>query len=666
MPSQEDDLREEHTDDNDSTSDLSLEDALKMFGAARKYVDTGLRNKWDRYYKVYKGQRVIRNYEGIADPVIREAHTIIETLVSNLAGGLPKFHYRATNEEQSKDTDVLNGMLDYYMLKNKMGLKNQEWVREMLLYGTAVLHIGWEDGAPLIENIPLRDFFVDPTATSLDNARYAGHTYLASKAELKDQLIYDADSDSMVPRYKNLDNIGVDTDNNGNGATDGNTTMDKIFKDALNASTLGEKATEDQVFVIRMYDLTSNRIVEIGNNKEFIFYEETWCKRDEQTINNVVEVEDPQGLPQQIEVPQKLDEIEPFLPYAVLRDYVDTSLFYAEGEMDLLENDAELLNDYEAMDIDNNAYQNTPMYWVDPQFADLAPEIETIPGAVYPIPRNAMGALERPQLSQDLEEKKQAVLTRMRRATAADDAVQGVSQATSRTTATEVSSQLQQANVRLGTKTSNLESEGYAQLGSVIFKFIQIFVTKRTAIRIVGKQGIYFKDYDPFEFNGEYEAYVELDQTLNAHKQEVGMKMNQVFQLFVGDPNFNQVEVKRWMAQFIDPDLTDDKFNGMLAPPQPPKPQEENIVSVSYKDLEPWGRMQVQKELGWQPDPSLEGDMHNRMLEQANIGADHADPATRADGTVVPGLEHLQQSPTPAAPPEGMESAAPAPGPHGA
>jgi hypothetical protein len=45
------------------------------------------------------------------------------------------------------------------------------------------------------------------------------------------------------------------------------------------------------------------------------------------------------------------------------------------------------------MQVDNNAYQNTPMYWIDPQFADLAPEIETIPGAVYPIPRNALGAL---------------------------------------------------------------------------------------------------------------------------------------------------------------------------------------------------------------------------------------------------------------------------------
>lgn len=652
-PSKGDELKEEHIELLEQTGELTLQDALQMYDDARTYVDTGLRVKWDNYFRVYRGERVIRNYEGIADPVIRESHTIIETLVANIASGNPKFHFRQTLEEQAADTEILNGMLDYYLIVNQMELKNQEWVRDMLLYGTGILHVSWVEGKPFIENIPLRDFFIDPTATGLvktiSPARYAGHAYLADRKDLESRQIYSAEEDKMVPFYKNLDTVGFDTDHKGGAATSGNKTMDKAFKDMFNTSTLGDEAAKRQIHVIRLYDLQTGKMVEIGNRKDFIYYADTWCQRKEQTDTVTVDVGG-----EQIQIERKLDEISAFLPYAALRDYVDTSLFYADGEMSLLINDAELLNDYEAMEIDNNAYQNTPMYWVDPQFADLAPEIETIPGAVYPIPRNAMGALERPQLTQDLDQKKQGILDRMRRATAADEAIQGVSQDKSRTTATEVQSQITQSQTRFSTKISNLQSEGYAQLGEVIFKLIQIFVTRKTAVRIVGPQGVHFKDFDPYEYNGEYEAYTELDSTINQRKQEVGMKMNQVFQLFTGDPSFNNVEVKRWMAQFIDPDLTDDKFNAMLAPPQPPKPQEENIVSVSYKDLEPWGRVQVQKELGWDPDPSLEGDMHNRMLSQAVEGADLMDPATTKDGNVVPGLEHHQTSPQPAMPPEGM------------
>lgn len=629
-----------------------------MFDSAKSYADSGWRHKWDQYFKVYSGERVIRNYDGIADPVIRESHTIIETLVSNLASGDPSFHFVKTMEEQADDTEVLNSMLDYYMKVNQMGLKNQQWVRDMLLYGTGVLHIGWRDGKIFIENIPLRDFFVDPTSTGMSQtmnpARYAGHAYLADKKQLEREQIYDADEDEMVKRFKNLDKIGFDKDNAGGGSEGDNATMDKVFKDAFSGSTLGDKAKDEQVYIIRLYDLYTGRVYEVGNRKEFIYNEPTWCQREE--IEEEVEVEFEGEV---IPTKRTLDEIKPFLPYAVLRDYIDTSQFYGVGEMSLLINDAELLNDYEAMDVDNNAYQNTPMYWVDPQFADLAPEIETIPGAVYPIPRNAMGALERPQLSNDLEMKKMNIMARMRRATAADEAAQGVSQSKSRTTATEVQSQLTQFQVRLSTKITNLESEGYAQLGSIVFKFIQIFVTRSRAARIVGKRGVYFKDFDPYEFNGEYEAHVELDTTIQSNKQEVGMRMNQVFQLFVNDPNFNQVEIKRWMAQFIDPDLTDDKFNEMIAPPAPPKDDTQDFVNVSYKDLEPWAKFQWQKNVGWEPDPQLMGEMQNKMIRQATEGADLMDPATTAGGEMVPGMESVLAGGAP----EGMPSPNPSPMP---
>lgn len=651
---------EQHTDVADAEGRLTLEQALKMYDDAKKYVDTGHRTNWDNYFKVYKGKRVIRNYEGVSDPVIRESHTIIETLVANIAGGNPKFHFVQTNEEQSKDTEVLNEMLDYYMICNQMGLKNQEWVRDMLLYGTGVLGVEWRKGKPFIFNIPLRDFFVDPTCTglvqTLTPARYAGFEYLQDKNVLKREKVYDAEKDEWVDRYKNLDTIGYDTAKGKD--TGDNKGMDKAFKDMFAGSTLGDEATKSQVHIIKLHDLMTGRIYEIGNRKQFIYDEETWCKREE--MERMVEVDGPDGAV--IEVKQKLDAIEPFLPFAVLRDYIDSSQFYAEGEMALLIYDAELLNDYEAMQVDNNAYQNTPMYWIDPQFADLAPEIETIPGAVYPIPRNAMGALERPQLSGDLDNKQERIMQRMRRATAADESVQGGSTGNSRTTATEVSTQLQQAQMRFATKIQNLENEGYAQLSLIIFKLVQIFVTKKSAMRIVGKKGVFFKDFDPWEYNGEWEAHAQLDTTLKQKQMEVGQKDNQVYEILTDDPHaiFNPVEIKRWMLQKIDPTLSDEAFNKLLAPPQQPKEDVKDVAVINYKDASPFTRSQMELKAGYTPDPQHAAEAQMDMMEMASRGADIMHPATDSNNNMLPGVEQTLTPPEAAAPaqaPDGLQPA---------
>jgi hypothetical protein len=608
-----------------------------MFEDSKKYVDTGHRTNWDKYFKVYKGQRVSRNYEGIADPVIRESHTIIETLVANIASGYPKFSFVTTNEEQSKDTEVLNEMMDYYMECNEMALKNQEWVREMLLYGTGILGVEWREGEPFIFNIPLRDFFFDPTSTgmvqTLNPARYAGYEYLADKEMLKREKIYDAEKNAWVSRYNHLDDLGPTEKKGGANGAKG---MDKDFKDMFAKSTLGEKATENQIHVIKLYDLSTGRLVEIGNKKEFIYNRPTWCQRKEETRAVWLEVD---GV--EVRSSQKLDEIKPFLPFCILRDYIDSSQFLGSGEMELLVDDAELLNDYEAMQVDNNAYQNTPMYWIDPQFADLAPEIETIPGAVYPIPRNAMGALERPQLTGDLDQKQDRILQRMRRATAADEVIQGTNTAGSRTTATEVSTTLQQAQTRFSTKISNLESEGYAQLALLIFKMVQIFVTKKTAIRIVGKMGVVFKDFDPWEYNGKWQAHAQLDTTIKQNQVEVGLKDQSVYESLKDNSAINQVELARWWVKKKDPTVTDEMFNSWILPPAPKEEDVKDMVVMQYKDLEPWARYQAQIKAGFTPDESLLGDMRNRMMRQAVEGADLENPTTDSSGALIPGMDSV-------------------------
>lgn len=619
---------------------LSLDNLVKLYDDAKKYVDNGYRDKWDNCYYVYNGKRIFENYvSSTAHVQIREAHTIVETLVSNIAGGDTSFVFVPTNEEQAKDTDVLTDVVQYWIKCNKGEIKIQEWVRDMVMYGTGIMGVEWQEGKPFIFNIPIRDFFIDPTSTVLtggvNSARYAGYESLMDKDELKSVKIFDAEKNKWVSKYSNLDKIGYDVNakNGGNGDTG---SMDKVFKDMFKGSALGDKATEHQVHVIKLYHLPTGMLYEIGNKKQIIYAAPMWTQRGESSKKIMVEVN---GQP--VESTIKLKEIKPFLPFVALRNYIESSQFYGNGDLELILEDNELLNDYEAIQIDNNAYQNTPMYWIDPAFADMIAEIETIAGAVYPIPRNAFGVLERPQLTNDVRQKQEDIMQRMRRATAADEAVQGGSVGNSRTTATEVSTQITQAQLRFSTKVKNLEVEGFGDLGCMLLKVAQIFLTKETAIRIVGKEGVSFKDYDPYEYDGDFECNVSLSTTQKKKLMESGQKDNQIYLILSQDPQgvFNPIEIKRWMIQKIDPDLSDAEFNKLLAPPKEPQEDVRDQSFINYKDAPPHTKAQLEMKAGLQPDPIHEIMAKKQLTEIASEMADLNNPMTDTQGRPLPGIQ---------------------------
>ncbi len=663
-----DDKPQEQNESQDIDQTLpfpTLVEAKQMFATAKRYTDLNFRQLWDDCYAVYKRRRVMRHYEGISDPVIPESFTIIETLVAQIAGGDLDWHFTRTSEEQPENPEVLNGAVNYYTSSNQMGLVTQEWVREMLLYGTAILHTSWRDGKPFIENIPLRDFFVDPNARAMTLsgrpiARYAGHLYLASKNVLKNTMIYNSTEDKMVPKYKNLDDVGIFQPNDPSGW---GKFMDKFYKDMFQGSPLGDDATHNQVLVCVLYDLDSGSVTEMGNFNQIIYQDNIQYQREEKTRN--VSALDSDG--NETEIPQVLDEIEPFMPYAVLRDYVDTSLFYGEGEMAVLLDRAEMLNDLEAMDTDNIAYQNTPMFQIDPQFADLAPEIETIPGAIYPIPKGALTPIPIPELANDLDTKKDRVMATMRSTTAADEAVQGISQNKGRTTATEVSTEIGQAQNRFSTKIKNIEQEGFAQLGSILYKMMQIFLPEATSVRVGTPLGTTFKTYDPWEFTGEWEPTVQLETTSQQKALEVGQKMNQLYQTLANSPVYDPIEVQRFIVQHVDPEMTDEQFNALLNQ-QPPGPtlEEQKLtadgqraelaglaVLYTYPGTTPFIRAQIETIFHMQPDPVHEEEEKHNAIKMGAEQADLMNPHSTADNKPEPASTALLNPPTPPTPPSG-------------
>lgn len=531
------------------------------FNKARDYIKAHYQEVWSDAFKSYNGIRTRRGYEGTADEFVPETFSIVESLKASIAGTKPKFKYLPLSEEQEQDTTVLNALVDYYWSVNNMTEKLLNWVGDMIIYGNGIFYVTWDGTKPLIQHIPLSDFFVDPAATHMNRPeepgypRYAGYRYLTSLEQLKQEKVPDVETGELVPKYKNLDNVEV-----WNGEDD---QMDKDRKEQYLGSTMGKDAYKDQVEVIVYY--TRRKKVMLANRTTLIFDEANPYHKDEYEVDTVVEV-----AGQQIPGKKTIKEIQGFLPFAILRNYVDSNLFFARGDVEVILPSQEALNDTASQKRDNVAYALNNMWQIDPRFKHLAEQIESVPGAVFPIPKGALTPIEKDDVSPAADTEIERLRQQMRNATAADAAVQGVAQKFSRTTATEVQAQLNQASTRFTTKVQNLEDEGFAQLARIIYKMIQIFVDQDLAVRVIGKDGIEWKTYSVGTYADEYEPRVVLESTANAENAALVQSLQTAAAFSINNPLVNQAAFLRQMYEALFPKMSDDDINEMLTPPAPP------------------------------------------------------------------------------------------------
>ena len=528
----------------------------KDFKNARDYIKKFKQNIWDDCWSAYNNIRTKRGYDGVADDFIPETFTIVESIKANIAGGKPKFNFIPIREEQNQETEVINDLVDFYWDQNNMTEKVQDWVQDMLVYGNGIMMVSWEGDMPHMTNIPLRDFFVDPTATHMNRPgtpgypKYAGYRFLTTVEELKNRKIVDPETGDMKLLYQNLDDIGELNEDD---------PTDKTVKEKLLGSTLPDK--KGQIEVIVYY--TRKKKIVIANRETLIYDGENPYKREKKT-KSVTRIVDMAPMTTEIEFP----EIKGFLPFAILRNYVDTSLFYAKGDVEVILPRQERLNDISSQKTDNLTYVMNNMWQIDPQYKHLAEQIESFPGAVFPLPQGALTAIEKQSIGADADNEMFRIKEEMRRATAADEVIQGVSQDKGRVTATEIQAQMNQASQRFSTKLTNLEDEGYAQLGRIIFKMVQIFVDQTMAVKVIGADdGMKWRDFDPEEYSGQYEPKVQLESTTKAVRAEEGQKYALIHQMFAQSPYVNQFEfTKLYLEAMLD--MNADKLKKLVVQPQ--------------------------------------------------------------------------------------------------
>jgi hypothetical protein len=520
-------------------SNPSLDMVVKDFETSWKYTQTSWHERWERNHYLYNGQRTKRSYEGITDSFVPMTFSTVETMVSALFGAKPKFNYDAPQDKPEQKTDILNGLLDYYWDKNQWSLKVINTGRSMIKLGTGIDYFFWDIDHPVMVSVPLRDFFIDPTATRIDNARYVGRRFLTTKEELASFEIVDLDAEPdedgnypLKKKYKNVPAVKP-------GGTVENT--DQQEKNLWYGSTISEPE-KDQVEVIEYW--TEDRVISVANRATVIEDAENYYKAKSRSNGDA----HPRGI----------------VPFADARNYVDESLFYAKGDVDFIADEQELLNDLTNQYVDAITFTLNPMFEVDRSDADKINEVESLPGAVYPYP---VRPIPMGNVPMDAFNERMNIKSEIRETTASNEVVRGGSNDGS-ATATEINAQIAGAGQRISLKVTQIENGYFHRVGQIVFRMVQLFVTEKMMVKIIGKDGAKWEEFDPSEFNGDYEPRVQLDITLQAQERQKAAEVKEFLGAFLGDPDINQRELKK-MALHRGFNLDPDEVDMLMAEEQP-------------------------------------------------------------------------------------------------
>jgi hypothetical protein len=526
-------------------TDEALNLVLKDFKAAWDYTSGSWHKRWEDNYKLYNNQRVSVGYVGISNVFVPMTSSTVDALTSGLYGAKPKIEFVPPMDKADQQTDQLNAKLDEYWERDQWSLKIPETGKFKFMLGTAVDYFCWDIDHPVLIHVPIRDFFIDPMASTLENARFMGRRYLTTKDELESFEIVDPATGEMVKKYKNLDRVN---DYKNPDYTD------KEQKDMWYGSTI-TKPEDDQVECLEYW--REDRVITVANRCAVIEDTENYYKAKGKANGN--------------------QYAKGIMPFADDRDIVDPSLFYAKSTVDTIAGQQEQLNDLTNQLADALTYVINQQYTIDPKFAHLQGQVRNLPGGTFVAAKDAISPIQRGTIPPDAFLQVQNIKNEIRETTGVNEVVKGAPAEGGKATATEINAQVAGAGQRIGLKVTQLENGYFHRMARIIFAMIRLYVTDVTPVRVNGKDGEVVEDYDPAEFaDGDYEPRIQLDIVIENKKKEAAMNAKEMMAAFLNDPDVNQVWLKKKVLGTgfdLDPDEIEEAFvpNPMQAP-QPGMP----------------------------------------------------------------------------------------------
>lgn len=583
-----------------SQGDKLVEAAVKGWSDSWSYRESSYHQNWKDCWALYNSQRIDVGYNGISDTFVPIPYSIIETMVSASSGERPTVEFIPTRPDQEANTEVLNQLFAYYWDLDSWTNKMIQRDRVLYLYGTSILHPYWDIDRPRIKVIPLRDFYIDTSATISDyhEAEFAGYRFLTTKKALGDEKIADPETGELIPKFKNLNKIDAE-----NKSSD---TTDREEKEIMMGAS---QDTKDMVEVLVHW--TKDTVTYVANRNTVIRHADNPYRERQQFLG----YENPEGI-----LPFVADALSP-----------DESLFYGKSALDPIKKPVELLNDLTNQNVDAVSWALDPIMELDPMYADYMDKMKNVTGAVYPFKPGSYSPVRKDIVPTNMFNERTNIKNEIREATGVDEVLTGIFGG-DRTTATEVKAQTAAAGRRFSTIIAQLEGGGYYRLAKLVFQMIQMYVQTPIMFRVVGETGVEWREFNPEQFQGDYEPRIKLAVRLREEKNQKMRNLKEAFSAFLGAPGINPEELSRIVVQKAFDLDREDVARVTNVQPQPPR---EEPPEIKYRDAPEDVKAQMEMKAGFEPSQThgatMETEYAKRNAELVKQQAEAAKAFMRGD-----------------------------------
>ena len=474
--------------------------------------------RWKRYYDLYRCRPKPQREETRANIFVPEIYTTIETLtprlVSNFLNTSKPIVQILGREESDMDNALASEkLLSYQFERMSLPLKLVNFYKQALIYGTSIGKVYWDYSSehdekgyeiikrdePAFDVLNLFDFFVDPEAVDIDDARFCIHRSYLSVDELKKREsagIY-KDVDLLKTNGSFLSSI----DNGDDDPWDKNDALDERNIEIL------EYWENDRVITVadRCVVLRDTPNPFHHNRKPFV---------------------------RLIFVP---------VPFE----------FYGVGVIEPIEGLQLELNTKRNQRLDNVNMVLNRMWLLQRGALDDLRQLHSRPGGVIVVnDLNGLQPLPSPDVTSSSYQEEEKIKNDIQNTSGVSDYIRG-SQSNDRHTATEVRIKSEQSNTRFDFNFKLMAEMGLKRIAQLVIKLDQQFIDEERTIRIIGKEGVKFVKIAPEEIAGEFDLIPNVDP-MRIDESEKRQQMMTLYSNLIKNPVVDQRVLSRRLLETYD------------------------------------------------------------------------------------------------------------------
>lgn len=531
---------------------------VNAFNEANNYRQE-YEEKWLRFYQLYRNYQEHKKPNG-ANLFIPYVFSIIETLVPKIVSlvfaSRPYIGYLPLNRNSIERAKNMEALVDYQLVQKIRFISvATEWIKDALIYGTGIIKVGWAyeerevveaqplmrlfgkgygklpkkikkvvRDEPIVECIDPFDFYVEPGARDICDAKYCIHRTIRSKSYLKRM--------EKQGVYKNIDAIEE--------ATPADLGFDQ------RASSIGENVSNKKGVELLEY-WEDDRLITVANRAVVIRDEPNpfWLKKK---------------------------------PFIKIVDTIDPHNFYGIGEIEPIEHLQHELNTIRNMRMDNiNLIINR--MWTVKNSADISPEeLISRPGGVIHVQNHDdIQPIKLDNVAAESYKEDELIRRDIDLATGVNDYVRGTNP-DRRETATTASVLSTASNERIKLKATLLEDTGIGELGVWLAALNRQFIDRPYVIRLLGEDsGVDFREITHDDINGDFDVIAlgsSVDPVVN--KTARLNSLIQLYSIFQNNQYINQYELTKRILEVAD--IKDAKVL-MLQPEQPQQQAQPQAIT---------------------------------------------------------------------------------------